>query len=231
MGKSGSIEFFVDPACPWTWVTARWLESVAPQRNLDIAWRPFSREVRDGEVRMSDGIPEHFRAIALARRALERTVLGLLEVIRREHGNVAVGLFYREFGFRLNDPVTAAGGPSANVVRDSLLASALDPALEGRAGDIELQDAVRQSTEAAMRVVGHDAMTPIVVIPGERPIGISGPIISMVPELASGLRLWDAVHEIIESPAFFELRRIRPPVPQFPARDNRPATAVIGGAS
>lgn len=231
MRKSSSIEFYVDPACPWTWVTSRWLVSVAPERSLDIVWRPFSREVRDGGARLSDGIPEQFRAIAQARRALERTVLGLLELIRREHGNSGVGIFYQEFGFRLNDPATAADGPAPNVVRDSLLAAGLEPGWEARAGESELQDAVRQSTEAAMRLVGRDAMTPVIVIAGEQPTAISGPIIDRVPELASGLSLWDAVREIIEIPAFFELRRIRPEVLRFPAGDKRPAAGVIGGAS
>ncbi len=37
------VEFWVDPACPWCWVTARWIvDEVAPQRDLAITWQPIS---------------------------------------------------------------------------------------------------------------------------------------------------------------------------------------------
>ena len=41
------VDFFVDPACLWTWLTSRWLVEVAPQRHLDLQWRPYSLLLRD----------------------------------------------------------------------------------------------------------------------------------------------------------------------------------------
>ena len=38
-----NISFWVDPACPWCWMTARWtVDVVAPQRDLEISWEPMS---------------------------------------------------------------------------------------------------------------------------------------------------------------------------------------------
>ena len=38
-----TVEFWIDPACPFCWATARWaVDEVAPERDLDIQWRPIS---------------------------------------------------------------------------------------------------------------------------------------------------------------------------------------------
>ncbi len=50
---AASISVFVDPACPWAWLTSRWITEVAPKRELTIRWRSFSPEVRDGGVRLA----------------------------------------------------------------------------------------------------------------------------------------------------------------------------------
>ena len=48
------VDFFVDPACLWSWLTSRWLVQVAPQRNLDLQWRPYSLLLRDGTQGLQD---------------------------------------------------------------------------------------------------------------------------------------------------------------------------------
>ena len=38
-----TVEFWVDPACPWCWVTAKWIVTeVAPRRDLSLSWQPIS---------------------------------------------------------------------------------------------------------------------------------------------------------------------------------------------
>ena len=41
------VEVFIDPSCPWAWVTSRWLLEVAPERDLTITWRSYCLEIRD----------------------------------------------------------------------------------------------------------------------------------------------------------------------------------------
>ena len=38
-----NVSFWVDPACPWCWMTARWaVDVVTPVRDLTISWEPIS---------------------------------------------------------------------------------------------------------------------------------------------------------------------------------------------
>jgi hypothetical protein len=59
------VSIYVDPACPWTWITSQWLREVAPHRNLDLRWRSLSLWLRDGH-QPPDGMPAQIRALAVA---------------------------------------------------------------------------------------------------------------------------------------------------------------------
>jgi predicted DsbA family dithiol-disulfide isomerase len=48
------VDLFVDPACMWSWLTSRWLAEVAPKRNLEVRWRPYSLLLRDGPEGLQD---------------------------------------------------------------------------------------------------------------------------------------------------------------------------------
>ena len=38
------VEFWVDPVCPWCWVTAKWMVTeVAPNRDLDVSAERLER--------------------------------------------------------------------------------------------------------------------------------------------------------------------------------------------
>jgi hypothetical protein len=106
-----SISVFVDPACPWAWITSRWITEVAPQRDLAIRWRSFSPEVRDGGVCLAPAIPEHLRQVALERRRIGAVASRVFEWLRSEIGEQAVGRFYTELGYRLNVPSARVARP------------------------------------------------------------------------------------------------------------------------
>ena len=217
------VNFFVDPACPWTWITSRWLAAIAPERNLDIRWRSFSTEVRDGGIRLSDAIPEHIRAVAMARRQMESSVLRVFEIVRRQHGEAAVGRFYTEIGYRLNAPNRPAAAPPQNLIASALAAAGLATELERLADDPDLQTTVRESTEEALAIVGQGALAPVLALGHDTLVGISGPVVSPMPTGDDALRLWDAVQELLENSKFFEVRRARSGPPEFPLR---PAASV-----
>ena len=39
---STAVQFYFDPACPWTWITSRWVVEVAGLRDMQITWQLFS---------------------------------------------------------------------------------------------------------------------------------------------------------------------------------------------
>src|SRR5580700_8657386 len=52
-----NVEVFIDPSCPWAWVTSRWLREVAPARDLTVYWRSYCLEIRD-DYGVSPAVPE-----------------------------------------------------------------------------------------------------------------------------------------------------------------------------
>jgi hypothetical protein len=209
------VDCFVDPICPWTWITSRWLLEVAMERSLEVRWRSFSPVVRDGGVSLSPQIPAELREVALAGRRLVGQVLQVFEAIRAERGEAAVGRLYSEFGRRLHSPGRPPMLPP-NLLPDALQAAGLDLELEAVADHPVWQAAVKASTEEAMALVGSDAMSPVMVLAGSRPIGISGPMLSWVPTGDAAVRIWDAMWALAEEPAFGEARRARELPPRFP---------------
>jgi len=38
-------KFWFDPACPWAWMTSRWILEVQSQRDIEVEWNIFSLAV------------------------------------------------------------------------------------------------------------------------------------------------------------------------------------------
>jgi hypothetical protein len=215
---SVAVDYYLDPFCPWVWITSRWLVEIAKWRKLDIRWRSFSGVIRDGGIRLSPKLPVERRAAALAGRKMAGHVLQVFEAVRAEHGEDAVGRVYTEFGRRVHAPGRLPG-VTPNLLRDALDAADLDVGIEDRAADPVWQAAVKTSTDEALAMVGADAETPIVVLADSGPIGVSGPMLSWVPTGDAALRLWDAMRTLAEEPAFGEVRRRRQWPIRFPILD------------
>jgi hypothetical protein len=218
---STMVSFFTDPACPWAWITSRWLAAVAPRRNLEIRWRSFSPAVRDSGLCLAPEIPPQLREVAMARKTWAETALPIFEVIRVAHDEAAVGRFYAELGRRLNDPGRPAAPPPADLLQTALIAAELDPDLMAASADPRWLALVRSSTEEAMAIVGNDAMTPVIVLESAHPEGLSGPVMSAAQTGDSAVRIWDAFRVLLEQTSFVEARRARLLPPQFPAISER----------
>ena len=36
------LEFFLDPVCPWCWLTSRWVTNVQAEKDYTVDWRFIS---------------------------------------------------------------------------------------------------------------------------------------------------------------------------------------------
>lgn len=210
-----NVDFFVDPSCPWAWMTSRWLVQVAPQRDLNIRWRSFSIAHRDGDVDVAPWLP--YKEVARARRAMSTRILRLFEAVRGDCGEGAVGDLYTQIGRQYFQPGRTPEAPAADLLVTVLAAAGLDRRLEANADDPQWDPVVVSSTEEALAIVGRGIETPAIVLDGDVRRGMSGPIVSPPPQGDDGLRLWDAFRTLLEAPGVFEVRRARTFPPQLPA--------------
>src|SRR6516165_1319530 len=104
------VSVFIDPSCPWTWITAGWLREVAPQRGLMLRWRSLSLEQRDG-TELPPSVPEHIRALASAARIQSQRLLRVFEALRAQSREVDIGGLYQRWGERLFCGPARAGPP------------------------------------------------------------------------------------------------------------------------
>jgi 2-hydroxychromene-2-carboxylate isomerase len=196
LATAQSVDFWFDPACPFTWRTSRWLSGVAERRGLDVTWRLMSLAI------LNEGkeLPENVREILARSGAAVR----LLEAVRIERGNEALASLYTALGTRVHD--------HSEALEESTFAAALSdanlPADLIRAGETdEIKAAVAASHAAGQERVGQESGSPLTSVDGGP--AFFGPVVVPIPTGAEADRLFDAVTLISSVPAFSELKRAR----------------------
>jgi hypothetical protein len=211
------VEFFVDPSCPWAWITSRWVVEVAAERDLSVTWRSYCLEIRD-DYGVAPTMPERLRETALAAHALSHRMLRIFEAARAEAGEPAVDALYRHWG-----PLYfGSGSPSAIVGDDGLLAeclaaSGLPTELAGAADDDKWDEPITTAMEVAYEFGGPKTQTPTIVVRSDPPYGFKGPVMAPAPTGEAAVQMWDAITVLAREPGFFEITRPRAnrPRPQF----------------
>lgn len=209
------VEVFVDPSCPWTWITSRWLAEVAPQRDLTLRWRSFCIELRD-DYGVSPAVPEHLRAFAITAHALSHRLLRVFEAVRAAAGEDAVDRLYREWGRRF---FVVPPSTDEVLLSECLAASGLDAGLLAAADDDGWDTPIGEAMEVAYAFGGPKTQTPVVVVRSDPPYGFKGPVMAPAPTGEAAVRLWDALQLVGAEPGFFELTRPRRNPPDPPPAD------------
>lgn len=205
------VEFFFDPVCPWAWITSRWVEEVAAQRDLDIEWRFIALRIvndsRDYETSFPPGyVAGHTTGLKLLR---------VCAAARASGGHRRVGELYERVGTDLHvagrrkeiSEAWQEGFP------DYLREIGLDDDLVAAANDPAHDDLIRAETALALSRTGDDVGTPIITFhsgagaDGGEPPSFFGPVMSRIPRGADAVRLWDAVWTVAGFPGMAELKR------------------------
>lgn len=206
------VDVFVDPSCPWAWITSRWVSEVAPNRDLDVRWRSYCLEIRD-QYEVPATVPERFRHAAALGRALSHRMLRIFEAARVRVGEHAVDGLYTEWGRRFfAGPAT----PDEALLAQCLAACGLDADLLRAADDTGWDRPIVDSMEAAYAFGGPKSQTPVIVVRTDPPHGFKGPVMASAPTGDVAVRLWDAVEVLGREAGFFEITRPRTQLPRPP---------------
>lgn len=205
------VEVYIDPSCPWAWVTSRWVRDVAPQRDLVVTWRSYCLEIRD-DYGVAPTVPEEYRQQALDGHAVSHRMLRIFEAARAEGGEDVVDRLYTEWGARK----FGARRPSAEaLLADCVAAAGLHSALTAAADDEKWDDPIRDAMEVAYAFGGPKTQTPTIVVRSDPPHGFKGPVMAPAPTGPDAVRLWDAIQVLSEHKGFFEITRPRTIPPQL----------------
>jgi hypothetical protein len=190
-------EFFLDPICPWCWITSRWVVNVQNERQLDVGWRfialKFVNEDKDDEYSVRHR-PGHHAGLQLLR---------VLHEVGAQEGNDAVGRLYTSIGteWHVHGRRDEGLADIATFARECLAAAGLDEGYAVHAEDESHDSALRADTEQALARTGGDVGTPIITIgpSTEAPRSFFGPVMPRAAKGDEAVALWNAVATLAHS--------------------------------
>lgn len=190
-----TVTLWLDPVCPFSWNTARWLRAVAERTGLVIDWRLMSLAV------LNEG--RELPPPQQARMRDSQQIGRLMAAVAREHGAAEWTAAYFAFGeryFDRSEPV------SANLVAQVLMAAGARGATAAAVSDVSLDDFIRTQHEAAQQALGDTGGSPILRI-GEHTF--FGPVLTALPDAQAATAVFDAVATLAATPQFAQLQRPR----------------------
>ncbi|BBZ72211.1 mycothiol-dependent nitroreductase Rv2466c family protein [Mycobacterium paraseoulense] len=188
------IDLYLDPVCPFSWVTARWLRDAARSTHTPVALRQMSLAVLNEGQDAENAEQQHM---------MERsTRLGrLFAAAVAEHGPEAFAGLYDSIGGRIH---VRRDELDASAIREALAENGLEDRLAGALDDGDLDDAVRRAHQASQDALGDEAGSPIIAVDGR---AFSGPVLTRAPNTHDGVRLLEAVLTMAGVPEFAALQR------------------------
>ncbi|MBF8188094.1 disulfide bond formation protein DsbA [Nonomuraea sp. K274] len=199
------VDLWFDPACPFAWVTSRWLLEVEKVRPIEPRWRIMSLYFLNEDK----NVPDDYLERAARGMGSIRTVAAAAA----KHGEEFVGRLYTELGTRLhNQGLSKEPERLREVVEGSLEAVGLDRSLSDAMHSEEWDDTIRASHTEGITLVGQEVGTPIIRVGAN---AFFGPVITRIPRGEEAGKLWDGVLMVTSSEDFFELKRTRTKRPQF----------------
>ncbi len=196
-----AVDLWVDPACPWAWMTSRWLLEVTSVREVEVAFHVMSLSV------LNEGkeVPEQY--VELIKKA--KGPVRVLIAAEASHGPGIVEPLYSAMGKRIH---LESREDFDQIIVEALAELDLDPSLAGAATSEEFDEALVASHHRGMDPVGEEVGTPVIHV-GD--VAFFGPVVTPAPKGEAAGVLFDGCVAVASTPGFYELKRTRTQGPIF----------------
>jgi len=196
-----NAEFWFDPACPFAWITSRWILEVEDVREISVTWHVMSLAY----LNQDKDVDDTYREILAPAWGPVRVCIAA----EHKHGDDALLPLYTALGTRIHNGGRALheqedGGRA--LVAEALAEAGLEAELIDAMDDSSLDDAVAASHHEGMDQVGNDVGTPTIAFEGA---AFFGPVLSTIPRGEDAGQLWDGCVAVARVPYFYELKRSR----------------------
>jgi len=192
-----SVTIWLDPVCPFSWNTARWLVKASIATGFEIDWQLASLAI------LNEG--RELPPVQSKRMADSRMIGRLMAAIQREAGTAGLTSAYFTFGQLYFEE--SAGGVDDELVTKVLEGAGVSGIPATVLTDTSLDELVAKSHAAGQAALGETGGSPIVAVDGH---AFFGPVLTSVPTDDETVPLFTALATLAATSSFTQLQRPRP---------------------
>ncbi len=193
--QTTNADFWFDPACPFAWITSRWILEVEQVRDISVTWHVMSLAFLNEDKDVSE---EYRQFLSTAWRPVR-----VCMAAKNLHGQDALLPLYTALGTRRHQ---AGREFTREMIEDALTEAELPTELADAMDDDSYDEDIRKSHRRGMEQVGDEVGTPTIAFEGS---AFFGPVLSRIPRGEDAGLLWDACTALARVPYFYELKRSR----------------------
>lgn len=190
-----NADFWFDPACPFAWISSRWILEVEKVRDINVTWHIMSLAYLNEDK----DIPQEYRDFLKDAWQPVRVCMA----VEQQFGQEKLAEVYTALGTRRH---LEKKDFTREVIEDALASVGLPTELADAMDDTSYDEAIKKSHHLGMDQVGNEVGTPTIAFEGQ---AFFGPVITKAPKGEEAGRLWDGFVLVTSYPYVYELKRAR----------------------